>query len=238
MRRSMAMVCAVAFIVMGCADDEPAQTIAPPEPPEPDQTEEIEADPRADAEDGPEAATEPGDLDPQDGLLRLEDMPTGWTEEAVADEDEDEGGGAAGLCGVQPLDEVAAIDRADRRFAAGDLGPLLDQLVAVFEDGEAAEAMGSVLDALDDCDEWTEEAEDGPVTFRPSPLSFPGFGDETVAVRISAEADIVDATVDMIVWRHGDLLSAIAYTEIFGSPDAEQIEEIVTIADERLEDLR
>lgn len=77
-----------------------------------------------------------------------------------------------------PLEEVEAVDEATAEFSAGDFGPFLNHTVAVFEGDDAERSLGIFIEVLDDCDEWTEETEDGPMTFRPTSLSFPSFGDD------------------------------------------------------------
>lgn len=45
-------------------------------------------------------------------------------------------------------------------------------------------------------------------------------------------------TIDMIAWRRADVLSLSMAVEAFGTPDAEQTEEFVAMADERLASLQ
>lgn len=48
---------------------------------------------------------------------------------------------------------------------------------------------------------------------------------------------MVDMTMDMIAWRQANTINLIAVAEVFGTPDAEQTEEFVTVADERIASL-
>lgn len=228
MSRITVMLYVAAFLLSGCASEERAQTI---EAPEPDETEETA---ESDGEQAEDVAVEPQEIDLEAALLDLDDMPPGWTQ-VPSEEDEDES--ETTLCEQQPLDEIEAVDRASTQFSASDLGPFLDHTVALYENGEAAEAMESFLTTLDDCDEWTEETEEGLVTYRPTPLSFPSLGDETVATRLSVESDLVTVTIDMVTWRRGDLLSLLLASEVFDAPDGEQTAAIAETADERLANL-
>jgi hypothetical protein len=226
-RRSLTSVAVLgAVLLAGCAADsdeeaEPEAGAVESES-EPEQPEEEEA---------PEAA----DLDAEAVLLALDDMPTGWTQQREESDAEVDDASEANLCDAESISEDASvIDDASRQFTAGDLGPILDHAVATFEDGQAEQVFDDFRRAFDGCTEWTGDTGEGPMTFRPSPLSFPSFGDETVAMRIAAENDMVDVTLDMVGWRRGDVISLIAVLEVFGSPDAEQTEAFVTVADQRL----
>jgi hypothetical protein len=232
MRRITLTICVAGLVLFGACgdDDERARTV---EPPEPAVTEAPDETPEPDEPE--EAAPEPKDIDLEAALLTLDDMPSGWTQEPEAETDDESD---VTLCDVEPLDDVEAVDSSSREFSAGDFGPFLHHSVAVYESGQAEQALDAFLEALDACDEWTEETEDGPVTWRPRALSFPGLGDDTVAVRINVEAEAFNATVDMVTWRRGDFLSLLFTMEVFGSPDAEQMEELARVADERLADLR
>lgn len=228
MRRNVLVSGSVAFalILGGCGGDgdERARTVDRP------AAEAANEEPE-EAEDEPQP--DPGDFEVEAALLTLNDMPTGWTQDPEQDADDD-----ATFCDVEPLDEAKAIDDASANFSAGDFGPLLSHMVGVFEGQDAEAAMDSFMDALEGCTEWTDETEDGPVTFRPTALAFPSFGDDTVAVRIKAESELFDMTLDVVVWRRANAVSLLSVIEVFGTPDAEQTEEFVTVADERLASLQ
>ncbi|MGJ9372553.1 hypothetical protein [Nesterenkonia sp. CF4.4] len=229
MRRNalIAGLASLTLVLGACGDDgeERAQTIDPPPSEAPD----------GETENAPEPAPESEHLDVESALLTLEDMPTGWTEEsddASSDTDDD-----AALCDVELIGDAEAVDDASAEFSAGDFGPLLSHTVAVFDDDEAEQALEAFTEALSNCNEWTEESEDGPLTFRPAPLSFPSFGDDTLAIRFNVASEMVDMTMDMIAWRQANTINLIAVAEVFGTPDAEQTEEFVTVADERIASL-
>ncbi|MCH8562031.1 hypothetical protein LTI14_02170 [Nesterenkonia sp. YGD6] len=191
--------------------------------------------PNGESENSPDAEVGSGDLDVEAALLTLDDMPTGWTKDP--DESSDDTDDDAALCELELLEDFGAVDTASADFSAGDFGPLLSHTVAVFDDDDAERGLEAFTEAFNTCDEWTEETEDGPLTFRPTPVSFPSFGDGTLAVRIDVESEMVDMTMDMITWRQANTLSLIAVMEVFGAPDGEQTEEFVTVADERLASL-
>lgn len=209
----------------GADNEERAQTVDPAET----------GTPAGEPESTSETESASADLDIDAALLTLHDMPTGWTQESSdtpTDSDDD-----ASLCGAELLDGAEAVSEAGADFSAGDLGPLLSHTVAVFDDDGAERGLEAFTQALENCEEWTEDTEDGPVTFRPAPLSFPSFGDETLAIRFDVGSEMVDMTMDMITWRQDNTLNLIVVMEVFGTPDGEQTEEFVTVADERISSL-
>lgn len=220
----IAGLASLTLVLAACGDDgsDRARTVEPPAPEasdtEPDNT--------------PEAEPESVDFDVETALLTLSDMPTGWTQDP--DETPDDTDDDAAMCELELLEDFGAVDTASADFSAGDFGPLLSHTVAVFENDDAERGLEAFTEAFENCAEWTEDTEDGPLTFRPTPLSFPSFGDGTLAVRIDVESEMVDMTMDMIAWRQAKTINLIAVAEVFGTPDAEQAEEFVTVADERI----
>lgn len=233
MRRNSLILGLLSFVLVlgACGDDgeERARTVDPPH-----------ASESADQEPENAGANEPesGDLDVEAALLTLDDMPTGWTQgpdEAPSDED---AGADATLCEEEPLSEGGAHDEASADFSAGDFGPQLSHTVWTLDSDQSERGLEALIEALNNCEEWTEETADGPVTFRPAPLSFPSFGDEIVAIRIDVESELFDATMDMIAWRRANVMSLLGVIEVFGTPDGEQTEEFVRVADERIDSLQ
>lgn len=236
MRVSRLLACCVAslFFVAACgADDDRAETVQGSDTPTADQTGDTAETPS----EGPdeEEADEPETSDVDHALLTLGDMPSGWTQ-TPDDETDDEEAGT--ICDREPLDDRESIEDASASFRASETGPFVEHSVALYDGGQAEEAIDAFLAAVDSCDEWTEEDEEhGTITYRPQPLSFSSFGDQTMAVRINAESDMVNITMDAVVWRHGDALSLLTAIGAFETPDAELTEELAAIADERLAEL-
>lgn len=223
----IASLATLALVLSGCGEDEDerARTVGAPASDASD----------AEAEDSEESQSASRDVDLEAALLTLDDMPTGWTTDTVEATGNDSD--SATLCGAELIEEVEPAGEVSADFSAGDLGPLLNHSILEYEDDEAARVLTDFADALAGCEEWTEETDEGPMTLRPTPLSFPSLGDETVAVRIDAANELVDMTMDMVVWRHGDTLNIITMMEAFGTPDGEQTEEFATLADERIASL-
>lgn len=225
MRRQIFAVAGIALlsIMTGCGQND-------------DQADTVDGGP---ADESSEPASEQEDAgsdaapDAEAALLTLNDMPSGWTQA----QDTETSNEASAICDQEPMEDFDPVDEASADFTGGDLGPMLFHSVEVYDDGQAEQAMDAFLDNMDSCDQWSEEIENGTTTFQAQPLSFSSYGDQTVAVRIQADSEMVGVTVDMVVWRHGDALSVIGMGEVMGSPDGETTEELVGIADERLADL-
>lgn len=243
MDRAKWAACAIVLLLTvacGGGDDERAETVSQPSP-----TPTVPASPDTASQDDDgddDGADDAGAAEPVEAeaaLLRVADMPTGWSRTAEQDDgdDEDAPAGDPTLCDTELGEQFETISDASVQFSAGQMGPFVDHAVGVYEDGQAEQALTAVLDALGSCEEWTEDTDDGPVTYRASPMSFPTVGDQTVAVRLDVEAEMMAATADMIAWRRGDALSMVMASAVFDAPDSEQIEEIVAAADERLAEI-
>lgn len=185
------------------------------------------------------AATTPEDADIgerlPEALLTLEDMPTGWTVSPTEEDEEDDDGSE--ICGVasgQFAEDASA--RVTANFQESEFGPLLAQIIDLFADGNAKRVVAEFSDAFGSCTEWTDIDEDGnETTWRLSPLSFPKFGDETFAFRMSTVTFLGAVELDFIVWRRGDIVEVIGHTTIgLEGVDSEQTEAFVQRADGKL----
>jgi hypothetical protein len=230
---SKAVACAAVVLVAVAAcsggSDDRAQTVSTP-PGSPAVTA-APASPSSDAESSRDAHS----ADAETALLTVQDMPTGWSPQPS---DSSFGGGDTSFCQQQTVGQFEPVSEASRQFSAGNMGPFAAHAVAVFEDGQAQQALDAMLDAVDSCDQWREYTNEGLTTHRISPVSFPIFGDQTVAVRLTTENEMMSVTGDMIAWRRDDALSVVFVAAVFDSPDAQQVEQIVTAADQRLQDLQ
>ena len=199
--------------------DEPASTATP--------TIEPTAAPAPTATPEPTADTGDGDDRPEDDLaqsllLQIEDMPVGWTTSDLhIDDDEEEDDDDLFICDTPPIDEqLQATGGAETSFEQSQLGPWVEQLVAVLESqDDAEEAMEWFRDAFT-CAEWHTENDDGqPVVWRLSPLSFPVVGDETFATRASVDSGGFTFDVDLIIFRESRVISMILNLGLSIDPD-------------------
>ena len=191
--------------------------------------------PTADSQATPTPTTEPSvaliEAQLSQALLTLDDMATGWTEGLAPEH------GSAGdlsLCGIGG--EASATAQVETGFQQSAIGPFMGQVVKAFPPGEAEAAMAETLAAVQSCGEWIETNADGTQTrWRVSFLAFPQFGDETLALRLSAEAPQFGiTTMDLVHVRRGDFVTAVAQSAWGYVVDSALTEALVSRADEKL----
>jgi hypothetical protein len=164
-------------------------------------------------------------------LLTLEDMPVGWTAGPRVDTN---GTGELSLCGVPAQYSPSA--QVDAGFQQSDIGPFVGQVVQAFAPGEAEGAIADGRAATQSCGAWTETNEDGTQTqWQVSMLAFPQIGDETLALRLSAEgAPYGIVTMDLVYVRRGDYLTGVAHSVWGYVVDSDRTATLVNRADEKL----
>ena len=140
----------------------------------------------------------------QAALLTVQDLPTGWTTDPTAAEDDETDPDddiepaecAAVFEAMEEGNEPAA--KADGSYTAGGFGPLLQQTVTSFEE-DTSDRIQTVTDALNQCSTFTSTTADGvATTLTSSPLSFPNLGDRSLAVRLTGSSDDIEATFDVV----------------------------------------
>ncbi len=166
-----------------------------------------------------------------EALLTLEDMPVGWTAGPRVDIN---GAGELSLCGVPARYSPNA--QVDVGFQQSDIGPFVGQVVQAYEPGQAEGAVADGRAAAGSCSGWTETNEDGTQTqWRISRLAFPQVGDETLALRLSAEGTPFGVvTMDLVYVRRGDYLTGVAHSVWGYVVDSERTATLVGRADEKL----
>lgn len=133
-----------------------------------------------DDDDGNPTAISPDN--PQQYLLTLNDMPTGWAilpDEPDSDDEEDDGT-TTFLCEERRTGSIAAAERSLQKSATG---PYIQNNVSIWEDVDAARRTFAEMKAIADrCDTWADDdGEDITLT----PISAPAYGDESFAFRIT-----------------------------------------------------
>ena len=165
-------------------------------------------------------------------LLTQADVPAGWKAGIPNDP-------VRPFCGMEfPATATAEVVITFRK----DDPPLtsITQFVQAFPPGEAERAMADGLVRIQACAGWVDgvDALGKEITVRVLPISFPTFGDDTLALRQSREVSILGTVaVDVVYVRRGDLVTAITYSPWLGDAsdiDSEQVEEFVRRADARL----
>jgi hypothetical protein len=171
------------------------------------------------------------DADLAMALLRLEDLPVGWTTQPLTEMDEDDD---STICDVrEPDTRIEPAARAKTEFQQSDMGPFLAHRVADHERWETAESeMRFVRDAFS-CSEWNTMIDGREVTYRITPLSFPQLGDDAYAVRVAFAFDFVLIETNFVFIRVNRYVIAIAHFGI-GGVDSAQTELFARLAVERL----
>lgn len=243
---AVAVVLVCLAIVVACAD------AGDQEPPaEAEQT----ATPTSEAE--PEQARAVA----EQALLRLEDFPTGWVERP-AEEDEENGFEPDLPPECQSFVErenlPGTLVEVDSDEFHGPDDEEVESGVTIFVDVAAArQAFAEVGDFIEQCREpmrqavteylqevIQEEGEDLPfedielTDFNIDRLSFPAYGDESMALRMSFTIDAgflsLDFHLDIFGMRVDRIIGSMTFSDSFERPDTNEEERLATIIEGRL----
>lgn len=208
MKHMVPLLAAALLVLSGCAEERSsrAQTVDPPSEssaatePAPAESSAAEPDDAA----GEQLTQEQADA----ALLTVQDLPTGWTTDPAAEEDDgpDDITEPAECAQIfQALeDQQDPVAQAEADFTAGGFGPFLSQSVSSFDDS-TTDALAAVTEALNACPTFTSIDADGVrAEFTAAPLSFPNVGDSTVAVRLSASTEDFDLAFDVVAVSLGN----------------------------------
>lgn len=169
-----------------------------------------------------------GSADLERMSLQLADMPTGWSESASVDNEDDD----SGFC-VEDAGQLVDTEnwpRLEKEFSAGASGPFLTHsLLAAPEEESAQELMAQFAQLVDQCQSW-EEA-DGTYTL--TPVNYPEAGDQTFAVRLTVESDGFTFVGDIIVVREGNVLSLLIPIGLATPVEAETVVTWMEIIEQR-----
>lgn len=171
-----------------------------------------------------------------DYLLTLADMPSGWSQEAIAeDEDGDDEDTNTFCLEEDPNPDIKATGKAEARFSAGTFGPMIYNLAGVYSNQDDIQQRFAIMrDALQNCTTWTDTDDAGEeTTYTLSPMSFEQYGDETIALRMGLDG----GQADIVAIRQGNLLITVMLISIsIGGPvDDELLLQIVEKAAGKLE---
>jgi hypothetical protein len=187
-------------------------------------------------------------------LLRLQDLPSGYTLQPGTPEPPDDadsatggqGGGVAPcaevldqLRGGEPALSATASGTAEVEFSKGDYGPFLQQGLLSTADRPGLRAAVDTFRQLPTlCGEYTESDEQGSFTIRLSAVaSFPSLGDETVALKLDAAGRSEEINVSLggyvVLIRVGSTVCILIH---FGIPGVEvaETEKVAAAAAARL----
>lgn len=172
-------------------------------------------------------------------LLRVEDLPGGYTVEPAGDAPPDQSGTGGQGGGAEPCADVfdqlrggdpdlsrIASSSAGVEFSKGEVGPFLQQ--SLLSTGDRA-GLRAAVDAFRQlptlCGEFTERDEQGSFTLKLSEATFATLGDETVAVKLDAhgKGEEIDVTLAgyMVLIRTGSTVCLLIH---FGIPGVDRAE--------------
>jgi len=170
-----------------------------------------------------------GQEDLQRMALELADMPVGWSENPTQTEDNDSN---SAFC-IEDPDQLLDTDswpRLDREFSAGSLGPFLaHSLLAAPDDDSAKGLMKQFAELAEQCRSWTDE--DGSYSL--SPVNYPQRGDQTFAVRLTAESDGFTFLGDVIVIREANVLTLLVPLGLVEPVEATVVVDWMDLIDQR-----
>lgn len=192
-------------------------------------------------------------------LLRIEDLPTGWTSalpESSPSSGTVDSDSARGFCNQSLLEESEIPASAEAEFSkGGELSNQLYQVVASYGNRRGAARVFDVIEEkARNCTQWDMNDESSTGRFTLQSLSFPKLGDDTLAVRMAAEMQskpdssddfsfelTASFAADLIVARQDNLITLIGHLGIgiFGptNVDSAETELIARKAVERLSQL-
>lgn len=234
--RSMVVIgaAATALMLTGCASEEPPRRAGTVEPAEAGQD-----DPATDgsagggeaqsrSEDRLEAAGR--ELTKQEARAALPSvrvLPAGWSvdPENTMNSDEDDGSSdtvTPERCQVvfdamETLDEEEPAAKAGVTFTGGMLGPFLGVSISSYAEEVPAEWFAQVLDGLSECPRFTLDDGESKTKFTVSALSFPNLGEESMALRMAAEAEGMPLALDLVAIRNGHNVVSVSQASLGGA---------------------
>lgn len=213
-------------------------------------------------EDGGPTEAEAQDV-AQQALIVLEDFPTGWVERAREEDEDDVEVDVPPECQaiIEQENPPGTLTDAETRAFHGPEGEVVESGVNVFDDTEAAEAaMQQLDDFVNDCgdsfetalldifydaieQEREESGEDFSVddivaTVNFDRLSFPSFGDDSVALRMTISVDVlfeeIDIFLDIVGTRVGNVTSGFSFETTGAPPDPTLEEQLLGIIERKV----
>lgn len=169
-------------------------------------------------------------------LLRLSDMPTGFTRDKSKDDSADTPSGCKKLDALDDFDK-RVLAKGEAKFTGGTFGPFVDEAVSVPR--QAAKVYyDQFRDAMQACHRFRAETDDGTNSNATlTGLSFPTFGDDTFAaqMRIAPIPMVGSVYVDLVVVRLGNALMLLSEAQVAAPPDGSSVEQLCRTAVKRLQ---
>jgi hypothetical protein len=196
----------------------------------------------------------------EEALLRLEDFPTGWVERPAEEDEEDFEADLPPECQwfIEQEELPGTVVEVESREFHGPDDEEVESSVTIFEDVAAAsQTFADVSDFIERCrqplreavaqyfqDKIREEGEELPFEdielsdFNMDRLSFPAYGDEGMALRMSFTIDTdflsADFYMDIFGIRVDRIVGGMSFGQSFEIPDTNEEERLAGIIEERL----
>lgn len=245
----LAAIAALALVATSCGDDEDPSERADTIEETTSTTTGSSSGDAADDTDAPEEQDDPAVVAQlEEQLLEVADLPTGWSaepddgEDDESDEDADGDSDMAEDCGVEGSllpDDIEPLAQVERQFVKGMVGPFLFTGLARYAEGDAETALDRFDEMVQQCREFSSTDEDGVETSGTmQPVSFPSFGDQSFAARLTIESEGMAGQGDLVAVRQGDellLMMGLSMTTMFGDAPFEdgEYEQLVTAATQK-----
>lgn len=174
-------------------------------------------------------AAAPPPFDPQEAVIALSDLPSGWAVDPDDEDDEDED-----FCGrgesVKSLVGVESVGKAEAQFAEGGSIPVLVNALGAYAPGDADTAFDRLRGILADCPSFESDG----TTFDIAPVSFPEVGDESVPLLFSGEVEGFTIGFYFVIARVEDGITIVGYGGL--APDVSEAERFARLAVTKLEE--
>lgn len=153
------------------------------------------------------------EIDLEEALLSIDDLPAGWAKEAPDEDDEDKT-----FCDYEVAHEPVA--EAGAQFSTNS--ELLGVSIRQYDSEEsAAEILDQLRDVLDDC--TGEEIDGDDVSY--SRLSADPVGDDTVGVRLAGESEGFEFTLDEVFVLRGSAVLQVGLVGVLFAPSGDELNE-------------
>jgi len=167
-------------------------------------------------------------------LLRLEDIPAGWTEYSRDGDEQDSGEAHRFLCRTLARE---AIEMVVVEFRVSQLGPILVHTIQTFPVEIVEEQLKIREDAIFECGQFETEGE-VELKWTVAPVDFPKFGERSAAMRATAKFGSSKLEIESVYFVVGDTLSNIQHIQVGGGrPNRQFTLEMARIASERVIEL-
>lgn len=159
-------------------------------------------------------------------LPRVSSLPAGWSVDPEntltgADEDDSDDTITPERCavifeGLEELDAAEPTAKAGVTFTASMLGPFLGVELSSYDEEVPDDRFGKLLSALGSCPKFTVDDGESATPFTVSALSFPNYGDESAAMRMSAASEGMQFAIDLVAIRVGHNILSVSQMAVGG----------------------